>query len=127
MKHLKLKAQMMPATRRADGSVTLKFVTTEEIETDKFAEIDSCRQRNGWLIFSPNQFDLADVPKDDAKIEGERSPSKTLQLSLYKLFMLQNGNREDFTPFYKAQMAKFQSLVGDKIEEIEGKYGNVRN
>lgn len=123
MEPLQLKAQMQPGTRRADGSVTLKLVTAEEIGTDQFAHIDSYRQQTGWFLFRPNSFDDGDIPTEDAKVEGKNTPSQTLRLSLFKLFMLQGGKKDDFPPWYAEQMNKFQTIVGDKIEEFEVKNG----
>lgn len=123
MEPLQLKAQMMPGTRRADGSVTLKLVTAEEIDTELFAHIDQYRQQTGWLLFRPNQFEEADIPDNDAEIEGKRTLAETMKRSLYKLFMLQGGHKDDFHTFYREQMTKFQNLIGDKIEELEEKNG----
>ncbi len=119
MKTLQLKAQLMPGKRYADGSVGILFRTAEEIGTDKFSEIDSWRQQTGWLLFKKNEFSIADIPKEDAKIEGERSPSEIMRRSLYKLFMVQGGNKDDFKTFYLEQMAKFNKLIGEKIEAVE--------
>jgi hypothetical protein len=120
MKPLQLRAQMLPGTRRADGSVSLKLVTAEEIGTEQFAHIDSYRQTMGWLLFKPNQFNASDIPKTDAKIEGELSPSERNRRALYKLFMCEGGKSEDFPSYYQEQMNKIFRSICTKIENITG-------
>lgn len=121
--YLQLKAQLRPGRRYDDGTVGIMFRTAEEIGTEKFAEIDSWRQQNGWLLFRRNQFNEDEVPTEDAKIEGQRTDSQIMRLSLFKLFMLQGGKKPDFPQFYKQEMAKFQQVISDKIEELESRNG----
>lgn len=112
---------MQPGLRLKDGSVSLKFVTAEEINTDTFALIDSWRQDNGWLMFKKNDFTEADIPKADAEIEGSSKPLWERQRSaLYKLHMLRGGKPDEFHNFYREQMHLFQSVIIDKIEALEG-------
>jgi len=116
MSVLKLKAQILPGSRKADGSVTLKFVTAEEIDTAKFAEIDSYRQQNGWLLFKLNDFDDKDIPKDNADVEGSKTPSERLRSVLYVLHIQNGGKKADFPTFYKEQMDRFIDLIKSKLE-----------
>lgn len=126
MQPLQLKVQMQPAARRADGSVTVRLVTAEELSPEQLAHVDAYRQQMGWFLFRPNQYDDGEIPTTDVEIEGKRTLAETMKRSLYKLFMLQGGKKEDFPPFYRREMTKFQDLIGDKIEELEEKQSNVR-
>lgn len=111
MEPLQLKATMMPGTRRADGSVTLKQVTMEEVSTEQFAEIDSYRQVNGWLLFAPNPLELSDIPKEKAVVEGDKSPSQLLREALYARHRSMGGQPEDFELYYRRQMERFRQKV----------------
>lgn len=119
MKTIQLKVQMQPALRKADGAVSLRFVTAEEINTDSFALIDSWRQQNGWLMFRTNEFKDSDIPTDDADVDDKRTLAEIQKRSLYKLFMLQGGKPSDFHTFYREQMNLFNEVIGDKIERLE--------
>jgi hypothetical protein len=53
------------ANRRKDRSVSLRFSSTLELGTADFAELDRLTPSTGWLLFSQNEFDEADVPNED--------------------------------------------------------------
>lgn len=110
---------MQPANRLTDGSVTIKFRTEEEVETELFAAIDGYRQHRGWLLFRVNQFEDTDIPKDDAEIEGAEPLWKRQQRTIYKLFMLRGGKPSEFHTFYRNQMNLIQQRLGDVIEAQE--------
>lgn len=115
MQPLKLKVQFQPGTRRADGSVTLKQVTAQEIETKDFADIDAYRGQIGWLMFKPNDFSEADIPKENADVEG-KTPSKRLYNVLYVLHQQSGGGAKDFRQFYEQQMERFIDKVKEKLQ-----------
>lgn len=120
-KPLQLKAQMQPALRKADGSVSLRFVTAEEINTETFSLIDSWRQSNGWVMFKKNEFAEGDIPSGDAEDDGRLKLWERQQKALYKLHMLRGGSPDEFHTFYREQMNLFMSVISDKIEGLEGK------
>lgn len=115
MQPLKLKVQFQPGTRRADGSVTLKQVTAQEIETKDFADIDAYRGQMGWLMFKPNEFSEADIPKDNADVEG-KTHSQRLRSVLYVLHQQNGGDPKDFRQFYEQQMERFIDKVKDQLQ-----------
>lgn len=119
MKILQLKAQCLPGLRRADGSVSLRFITAEEIDTELFSLIDSYRQQNGWLLFRANEFNESDIPTGDAEDESQLKLWERQQKAIYKLFMLAGGKPADFHTYYREQMAKIQTVITDKIETLE--------
>lgn len=119
MKPLQLKVTMMPATRRADGSVTVKLVTMEELSTEQFALIDQYRQTNGWMMFGPNQGDVAKLPKEAA--EGRFTPSQLLRLELLKLHIARGGTEDNFQPIYEREMAQITAAVRDVRLELTKK------
>lgn len=113
--YLQLKAQLIPGSRKADGSVTIKFVTAEEIDSDKFAEIDSWRKQNGWLMFKPNEFNDTEVPKADAQIEGQKSKSYELRTAIWQLYK-QKPRSISSEAFYNSQMEIFIQSVKNKLD-----------
>ena len=115
MNPLQLKAQMQPATRRADGSVTLKLVTAEEIGTDSFAAIDAYRQQFGWFLFRPNQWAEGEMPKQDADLEG-KTPSQRLRAVLFVLHQQRGGQSQDFPAFYANSMTSIIETIKAKLE-----------
>lgn len=111
MEPLLLAVTMMPGMRRADGSVTLKQVSMEELSTAQFSHIDEYRGVNGWLQFAPNPQQLGSVPEEAA--EGRYSPSQLLRLELLRLHLARDGNKENFQPFYEAEIAKITAKVAE--------------
>jgi hypothetical protein len=117
MKPLKLKAQLAKANRRADGSVSISFVTQEEIATDLFTHIDEYWQQNGWVMFKPNEFKDSEIPKEEAKVEGALSPSQYLRRCLYAKHMATGGTHDTFPVYYNKAMAGFAQAVNDSFPE----------
>jgi hypothetical protein len=115
--YLLLKAQLQSGKRRADGSVTIPCVTAEEIDTAKFAEIDYYRSQNGWFAFFPNEaeVDLTQIPKENANVEGGKTPSQRLRSVLYVLYT-QTKTTKTFPQFYDENMEKFIDLIKTKLE-----------
>lgn len=120
-KILRVPVHFLPAKRRADGSVTLSQATVEEISTELFSEIDEMRQTTGFLLYSRDEIQEADIPTENAILEeDELSPSQRLRRTLFKLYMTQGGHKEDFPQFYRQTMQQFQNTVVSKIQKITG-------
>lgn len=115
MKMLRIAAQCQPVVRRADGSVTLKFVSAEEVETELFAEIDSYRQVNGHLLFAPDKPKMSDVPDGNSKGDDEPSQSYQLRMALFALHSKQGGSKEDFEVFYTRSMERIRQQIIDRM------------
>jgi hypothetical protein len=122
MEPLQVKAQLQGGNRLKDGSVSMRFVTEEEIGTELFAHIDSYFQHRGWLLFRPNQFEDSEIPKDDAEIDGAEPLWKRQQRTIYKLFMLRGGKPSEFHTFYRKQMELVQEQLGNAIEAEENRH-----
>lgn len=103
------------ATRRKDRSVRLSFTTTQEIPTDQFTVMDSYHQSLGWLLFKEDQFNEADVPKDD--VGGDlKTPSQRLRNVLYVYHMQADGDASKFRAFYEATIQKYIDRVKENLE-----------
>lgn len=112
-----MKAILKGANRLRDGSISLKFVTMEEIGTEDFSTIDQYFQQNGWLAFKANDFDENEIPKDNATVENGYTPSQLLRKSLFAKHMAIGGNKEDFPVYYQKAMMGFKKAVDDSFPE----------
>lgn len=118
MKTLLVKAQLTSSPNRLkDGSVTLKFSTLEEISNEDFATMDEYWKQNGWLAFKLNDIKEQDLPKENATVEGELTPSQYLRRNLYAKHIAVGGKKEDFPTYYSKVMAGFAKSVQDSFPE----------
>lgn len=116
MKTLKLAAQLNKASRRADDSVAITFVTAEEVNTELFGQIDEWRKQSGFVLFKKNDFALSEIPTANAKIEGQRSPSQRLRLALYAKHMNTGGSKETFPEYYDKVIEGFIQATNDSYD-----------
>ena len=114
MKPLTFAVQLTGAKRNKDDSVVISFTTESEIDTAVYAGIDEQRKRNGWLVFQANGEVLdKDIPKEDAKISGQISPSQYLRNCLFAKHMKLGGKKEDFPGYYERAIYGFAQAVND--------------
>lgn len=118
MKTLLVKATLKSARRVRDNSVNLTFSTMEEISTKDFTLMDEYFQQNGWLAFQMNEFDGTEIPKENALVEGEYTPSQALRRSLFAKHMAMGGNKDDFPAYYQKAMAGFKRAVDSSFPEV---------
>jgi len=95
---------------RADGSLGLRFTTQEMSDT---SDIHRHVRQSGWLLFSENDIQSGDVPKEQAT--DNKTPSKRLRDVLFVLFA-QEGGKGDFELFYRERMEKLIEFVKGKLE-----------
>lgn len=118
MPPLQLAVTFVKSARKSDDSVTMNFVTQEEITTEKFTEIDAYRKVNGFLLFKANgAFDKHEIPTEDAQIKGQVSPSQYLRKCLFRKHMATGGTKETFPAYYDRAMAGFAQAVNDSYED----------
>ena len=115
MKPLIIAAQAQPPSRLKDDSVTLKYITKEEISTDLFSRMDNYRRVNGWLIFSPDLLDESIIPKTRA-VEEDQSPSQRLRGALYLLYKRRGRGDEEWQAFYDREMERIRQTVINNLE-----------
>jgi hypothetical protein len=96
-----------------DRGMRLGFITNELTGDEKYLVINQM-QKYGWLLFSPNQIQAKDIPKDQIE-DKNKTPSKRLRNSLYVLWKQLNSN-EDFEIFYVKSMEKFIDMVKAKLD-----------
>lgn len=107
----------LPATfdrfsSRSDGSYGLSFSTQEATAAD-LAMLHSHNRLFGWLVFSENQVQAEEIPKESA--DEEKSPSKRLRATLFVLWT-QQGSKGTFEQFYKDYMEKLIVFIKGKLE-----------
>lgn len=112
---IQLPVQIQIPKRRKDGSVKLEFITTSEVSTQDYMELDTYRMGEGYLLYAENRFSDADIPTDDAPSDM-KSQSQRLRAVLFLYHKQQGGKNEDFQPFYNLKMEQFINKVKDQLE-----------
>lgn len=112
---IKLPAYLTSFGSRADGSARLGFAT-QELTDDNFLDIKKHHNLFGWLLFSENDINLSDIPKEMAE-EGQKSPSKRLRGALFAWWKQNNPNAEkdDFESYYRSYMNKQIEVIKNKL------------
>jgi hypothetical protein len=85
-----------------DRGLRIGFITQELIPKEKYAII-AMHQCFGYLTFSPNEIQEADLPKGEAT-QG-KSKSKRLRNTLYCLWV-KEGSKGSFVSFYDEKMER---------------------
>jgi hypothetical protein len=101
---------------KADGSLSLRFVTEQELTpTEKLTALEFFNSR-GWVLFRQNEFKPEDVPTKDAENDETKSPSTRLRNVLFVYWDQKKKNKTDFDTFYRQEMNKIIEVVKDKLE-----------
>jgi len=109
---LKLPATFDAYSSRADGSMGLRF-STQELNAAHLEEIHSHARLYGWLLFSENDIQSGDIPKEEAT--ESKTPSKRLRDVLFVKWT-QLGKPGDFEGWYRASMEKFIEHVKSGLD-----------
>lgn len=112
---IQLSAHMRTPKFLKDGSCNLCF-TTGEIADDEVIYLLNAGRRDelGWLLWSPNQFQTGDLPKEQAE-ENQKTSASRLRATLFVLWK-QEGSVGDFETFYRAKMEKIIDMVKAKLD-----------
>lgn len=116
MKTLLVEAQLTKVSRVKDGSVNLTFHTASEITTDDYMLMDQYWQNNGWVAFKMNEFEVGDIPTENATLKGQKSDSQYLRSCLFAKHMAQGGTKENFAPYYHKAMQGFADAVNNSYD-----------
>ena len=98
-----------------DRGIRLGF-TTQELNKDERAVIEDQFQQYGNLLFSPNEIDYSDIPKEQAE-DKSKTPSKRLRNVLYVLWK-QTSKEKDFELYYRIRMEKIIDYVKVKLDGV---------
>lgn len=102
---------------KVDGSVKLVF-ETREMPGVEIAILADYRQKEGWLLFSPNADELkvADIPDEKAdSMTGQKTQAQRLRGVIYRLWE-QNGKKGDSEAYYRSMMEKLIEQLKEKLE-----------
>lgn len=112
-KNFQVPAILSGITFKVDGGLSLRF-TTNELTTSEKVDVGDFINQFGYLLFAPNDFEDADIPKNNAP--GDlKSPSQRLRGVLYLLwekFKVVN----DFDIYYRQQMEKIIQHYKEKLD-----------
>jgi len=99
-------------TSRADRSYKIEFETRELAGGDATKLMEQIHQE-GWLLFSPNEIQELDLPKEKAdSMVGEKTPSQRLRGIIFVTWQ-NNGSKGSFEDFYHRAMER----IIDKFKE----------
>ncbi len=97
------------ANRKKDKSVRLSFTTNFEVSTEDYMQMDRLVQSAGWLLFSPNELQDADIPTERAPTEEGKSKGQRMRAVCYLRWKQETGgDSEPFEPWYDR---KFEALL----------------
>lgn len=117
--NIEVPAQLMGINSKVDGTLSLRFTTQELTSEDKVTILDH-QNMPGFLLFSPNQFSDADVPKEEAP-DNSLTPSKRLRNVLYRYWECQldcvDLDCVDSEVHYRREMEKIIEHYKKKLPE----------
>lgn len=119
MKILLVEATLTGFNRLKDGSVNLKFTTLQEASKDGFGLMDDYFQKKGHLAFKTDVVEIGDLPTENTRIKGQKSPSQMLRYKLFALHMKKGGTKETFPAYYEKVMAGFERNVQEQLDDLE--------
>lgn len=97
-----LPAGLKKVSSRADKSYDLTF-STRELSGQEAAFLLNEIMNEGWLIWAPNEQDVADVKIPDEKADsmtGQKTQAQRLRAVIYLLWE-QNGKKGSSEDFYR--------------------------
>lgn len=111
MNTIEVPAQLTGIATKVDGSLSLRFTTSELKPKEKLVILEE-QMAQGYLLFAPNAFNENDVPKEDTP-DSFKKPSTRLRHVLYRVWE-QTSVEKDSEIFYRKEMEKI-------IEHYKGK------
>jgi hypothetical protein len=104
------------ASRKRDKSVSPLFTTNRELPTDEFVVLDRLIQHSGWLVYSDNEIqpaDIPDVPADEAL--RKLTPSQEMRWLLKKLWE-QNHEAMEWPDYYRNRMTTMNNMLKQRLD-----------
>lgn len=102
------------ATRRKDRTIRLGFSSNLEVSTDDYMAMDRQLLTAGWLLWSPNELRLEDIPTKDAPTEQRKSKGQRLR-AVYYLWWRKLNPDEDFETWYDRAFEKIMDQIKEKL------------
>jgi len=110
---IQVPAQIIGLNPRQDRSWVIK-AETRELSGDQVKILADHFQGEGWLVYSPNEISMKDIPKENAE-SGAKSPSQRLRDRIYILYK-EKDIKVDFESFYRTMIERFIEQVQEKID-----------
>lgn len=100
-----LSAQLLKVESRADRTYKLIF-NTQELAGERAAKLLPLLQSQGWLLFSPEELDEADIPDEKPDFAaGNKTQAQRLRGVIYRIWE-QKGSPGDSEIFYRTYMER---------------------
>ena len=122
MKSIIRRVTLHKASRRADDSVAITFITDTEQSTKQLTELDEARKQGGALYFKPNGVLNEEEAKaiDNAGIKPEgKSKSQQLRGAVWATWKTKNDlGLTELTQeqYYNARMEHYKAIERDERE-----------
>jgi hypothetical protein len=88
---------------------------TNEITMEAKQELWDSHDKFGYLVFKPNEIDIADIPTEQAE-DKSKTPAKRLRGVLYILHIQSGGKKEEFESFYHERMEKLIDQIKARLD-----------
>lgn len=107
------------ASRRKDGSIALTFITSLEVLSDEFTEMDKTLNTTGILYFKSDgsnltQKEIDAIDSTKLKVEG-KSKSARLRNTLY-VYWKQLDSSKTFEEYYSDEMERIITHYKGKLD-----------
>ena len=109
---LKIPSYFTGFSSRKDGSASIRF-TTQEIDSEMFAELKDTLNEFGWLIFTGEK--QVSIPKE-MPTDNKKTPAQRLRSTLY-VYFTQLGSEGDFEVFYNQKMEELIDKVKARLDD----------
>ncbi len=113
-KKIQVPATLNSISFTKDNGLRLGFLTQELPDEDKLI-IQRYYQKFGYLLFSSNEFQESDIPKEQAE-KKTKTPAQRLRGAIYVLHEQTNSDM-DFEVYYRQKMNTLIKFVTDRLDK----------
>lgn len=112
---IRLPAYLDTFSSKADKTAGIRF-STNELADEDFTVLRQHQGLFGWLIFSEEQVQEKDIPKEIME-DKTKTPSKRLRSTLYRYYIQEKGKKENFETWYRKWMEAEIDRVKEKLHD----------
>lgn len=112
---VQLPVQFIKPVFKSDRSVRLEFETRELNGKEATILMDQ-RQKEGWIVFSPNNdLSIGDIPDEKAdSMTGTKTQAQRLRAVIYRIYE-QGGKKGNFEDYYRSMMERVIEQFKEKL------------
>ncbi len=103
------------ASRRKDRTVSLTYTTNMEISPQDYMEMDKTIMLSGWLLFSSDEIQEADIPETRAPAGEKRPFAQQLRGIKWHQWQQQTDQSEPFEMFWERYKEKILQLERERL------------